>query len=87
MSSEIIHGTPLLIYSNREYFYFVTLLSTYESFFRLENIFSQMIVKTVDEDKIAGYKQMRQIYYTHLINIHKREADNFQRWQHLINKK
>ena len=32
MSSEIIHSTPMLIYSNKEYFYFVTLLSLYESF-------------------------------------------------------
>ena len=44
MSSEIIHGTPLLIYSNREYFYFLTLLSTYESFFRLEQIFTTVFV-------------------------------------------
>ena len=87
MSSEIIHGTPLLIYSNREYFYFITLLSTYESFFRLENIFAKLLVKSVDKDKIDGYKQMREIYYTHLINIHKREAEHFQRWQKLINKK
>ena len=33
MSSEIIHSTPMLIYSNKEYFFFVTLLSLYESFF------------------------------------------------------
>ena len=36
LSSEIIHSTPLLIYSNKEYFYYMTLLSLYESFFRLE---------------------------------------------------
>ena len=81
MSSEIIHGTPLLIYSNREYFYFLTLLSTYESFFRLEKIFTTTFVKLVNEQQLAGYKQMRDIYYSHLVNIHKRESENFRYWQ------
>ena len=81
MSSEIIHGTPLLIYSNREYFYFLTLLSTYESFFRLEQIFTTTFVKYVNEQQLDGYKQMRNIYYSHLVNIHKRESENFRLWQ------
>lgn len=81
MSSEIIHGTPLLIYSNREYFYFITLLSTYESFFRLEQIFTTTFVKYVNEQQLAGYQQMRKVYYSHLVNIHKRESDNFRFWQ------
>ena len=81
MSSEIIHGTPLLVYSNREYFYFLTLLSTYESFFRLENLFYRTFVKYVNQDQLTGYQQMRKVYYTHLINIYKRESDNFKRWQ------
>ena len=81
MSSEIIHGTPLLIYSNREYFYFLTLLSTYESFFRLEKIFTTTFVKYVNEEQLAGYKQMREVYYSHLVNIHKRESENFRLWQ------
>ena len=81
MSSEIIHGTPLLIYSNREYFYFLTLLSTYESFFRLEKIFTTVFVKYVNEQQLEGYKQMRNVYYSHLINIHKRENENFRFWQ------
>ena len=81
MSSEIIHGTPLLIYSNREYFYFLTLLSTYESFFRLEKIFTTVFVKYVNEQQLEGYKQMRNVYYSHLVNIHKRENENFRFWQ------
>ena len=81
MSSEIIHGTPLLIYSNREYFYFLTLLSTYESFFRLEKIFTTTFVKYVNEQQLAGYKQMRDVYYSHLVTIHKRENENFSLWQ------
>lgn len=81
MSSEIIHGTPLLIYSSREYFYFLTLLSTYESFFRLEQIFSATFASYVNEQQLAGYSQMRQIYYSQLVNIHKRESENFRLWQ------
>lgn len=81
MSSEIIHGTPLLIYSSREYFYFLTLLSTYESFFRLEQIFTSTFVKYVNEQQLEGYKQMRSVYYSQLVNIHKRESENFRAWQ------
>ena len=81
MSSEIIHGTPLLIYSSREYFYFMTLLSTYESFFRLEQIFATTFAKYVNEQQLLGYKQMRDVYYSHLVNIHKRESENFRLWQ------
>lgn len=81
MSSEIIHGTPLLIYSNREYFYFLTLLSTYESFFRLEHIFINLFAKNVSSEQFEGYKRMRSIYYTHLVNIHAKESQNFSAWQ------
>ena len=81
MSSEIIHGTPLLIYSNREYFYFLTLISTYESFFRLEEIFSKMIKGFVNETQLSSYWQMRNVYYSHLVSIHKREIERFKAWQ------
>ena len=81
MSSEIIHGTPLLVYSNREYFYFLTLLSTYESFFRLEKIFSAVFTQVVNQTQLDGYAQMRNVYYSQLVNIHKRESDRFVSWQ------
>ena len=81
MSSEIIHGTPLLVYSNREYFYFLTLLSTYESFFRLEKIFSTVFSHIVNEVQFNGYAQMRNVYYSQLVNIHKKESDRFMSWQ------
>lgn len=81
MSSEIIHGTPLLIYSNREYFHYVTLLSTYESFFRLEQIFLRIFSTYVSKEQMDGYMRMRSIYYTQLVNIHKREAERFKHWQ------
>ncbi len=81
MSSEIIHGTPLLVYSNREYFYFVTLLSTYESFFRLEQIFTNMVARFVNKEQFESYLGMRKIYYSHLVTIHKKESQRFKAWQ------
>ena len=81
MSSEIIHGTPLLIYSNREYFYFLTLISTYESFFRLENIFKNVVTNYFSKQQLDSYSQMRSIYYSRLVSLHKREINRFNLWQ------
>ena len=83
MSSEIIHSTPLLIYSNKEYFYFITLLSLYESFFRLEQVFVSLFSKRVSEDQMNHYLTMRKLYYSQLVNIHKRESIRFKKWQEL----
>ena len=87
MSSEIIHSTPMLIYSNKEYFYFVTLLSLYESFFRLEKVFLSLFAKQVSEEVMERYRQMRNVYYSQLVNIHKRELNNFKNWQSSKTKK
>ena len=81
MSSEIIHGTPLLVYSSPEYFYFVTLLSTYESFFRLEKLFTLAYSRRVSEEEFKSYLSMREVYFNHLISIHKRESARFKFWQ------
>ena len=81
MSSEIIHSTPLLIYSNKEYFYFITLLSLYESFFRLEQVFVSLFSKRVSEEQMNHYLRMRNLYYSQLVNIHKRESLRFKQWQ------
>ncbi len=77
MSSEIIHSTPMLIYSNRDYFYYITLLSLYESFFRLEKIFVSLFSKEVSPEQMKRYEAMRSVYYAQLVNIHKRESANF----------
>lgn len=81
MSSEIIHSTPMLIYSNKEYFYFITLLSLYESFFRLEKVFVSLFSKRVSKEQMDKYIEMRNVYYSQLVNIHKREMANFKAWQ------
>ncbi len=74
-SSEIIHSTPLLIYSNKKYFYNLTLLSLYESFFRLEKTFTELFFLYANEEIKEKYLQMRQIYYNQLVSIHKREVE------------
>ena len=81
ISSEIIHSTPLLIYSNKEYFYYMTLLSLYESFFRLEKVFVSLFSKRVSPEQMNQYKEMRKVYYSQLVIIHQRELNNFKRLQ------
>ena len=81
ISSEIIHSTPLLIYSNKEYFYYMTLLSLYESFFRLEKVFVSLFSKRVSEEQMAQYLEMQKVYYSQLVVIHKRELDTFKKLQ------
>ena len=80
-SSEIIHITPKLFYENKEYYYFVTLLNLYESFFRLENIFVNSFAKYIPDEEKSKYREMRNVYFSQLINIHKREINNFKKWQ------
>ena len=81
ISSEIIHSTPLLIYSNKEYFYYMTLLSLYESFFRLEKVFVSLFAQRVSAEQMNQYKEMRKLYYSQLVVIHQRELALFKRMQ------
>ena len=87
ISSEIIHSTPLLIYSNKEYFYYMTLLSLYESFFRLEQVFVSLFSKRVSTEQMKQYEEMRKVYYAQLVIIHKRELQAFRDLQKKWNKK
>ena len=87
LSSEIIHSTPLLIYSNKEYFYYMTLLSLYESFFRLEKVFVSLFSQRVSEMQMKQYEEMRRVYYSQLVIIHKRELETFKRFQTNRNQK
>ena len=87
ISSEIIHSTPLLIYSNKEYFYYMTLLSLYESFFRLEQVFVSLFSKRVSPEQMMRYQEMRKVYYSQLAIIHKRELQAFRNLQKESNKK
>lgn len=80
-SSELIHSTPILIYSNKPYFHSVTLLVLYESFFRLEKIFTSELAPRVSQEQSLRYQAMRGIYYSQLLAIHKRELSAFVKWQ------
>ena len=81
VSSEIIHSTPMLIYSNKNYYYFITLLSLYESFFRLEKVFMELFAKHVPPEYLGHYFAIKNVYYAQLVDIHKRELNNFKVWQ------
>lgn len=71
MSSEIAHSSPLLIYSRRDYYYFVTMLNLYESFFRLERVFSTLYIGSVPPAERERYRQMWALYHGELESCRK----------------
>lgn len=66
MSSEIAHSSPLLIYSRKNYVFHIAILNLYESFFRLEKIFTTIYMSTISEEEKGRYVQMRNLYYWEL---------------------
>ncbi|MCR5349105.1 MAG: DUF5677 domain-containing protein [Bacilli bacterium] len=66
MSSEIAHSSPLLIYSRKNYIFHIALLNLYESFFRLERVFTTIYMSTITEEERQRYVQMRNLYYWEL---------------------
>ena len=70
MSSEIAHSSPLLIYSRRTYFYLVTILNLYESFFRLEKVFKLVYFSSIPEDDQVKYNRMKNLYYGELLSCY-----------------
>ena len=68
MSSEIAHSSPILIYSNKEYFCEITIISLYETFLRLEEIFTSILEKHREVDS-KKYLEMRSIYLETLQQI------------------
>ena len=77
MSSEVAHSSPVLIYSRKNYFYSVALLNLYESFFRLEKIFTSLYMSTVSDEERARYIHMRQLYYWELMAAYEIEKRRF----------
>ena len=73
-SSEILHGTPLLIYSNKTYFHLLTIVNLYESFFRIESVFQTLFFANISDEAKSRYLQMKKLYFSQLISIHKREV-------------
>ena len=78
MSSEIAHSSPLLIYSRKNYFYLVTILNLYESFFRLEKIFSSLYLSTVSKEEQERYVAMRHLYFGELLAAYNIEKERFE---------
>ena len=77
MASEIAHSSPLLIYSRSQYYYHLTILNLYESFFRLEKIFSELYLNRIDKQEAQRYIIMRNVYYSSLVLIHQNESRIF----------
>ena len=80
MASEIAHSSPILIYSRKNYFLFITLLNLYESFFRLEKFFTSLYLATAKEEEKAAYSRMRQLYYGELVAAYTMEKKRFADW-------
>ena len=66
MSSEIAHSSPLLIYSKKDFFRDVSILSVYGTFLRLEEIFFNLLKMQQDSD-IISYQSMRE---QHIKSMH-----------------
>lgn len=66
MSSEVAHSSPLLIYSNQSFFFYLTVTSLYDSFLRLERIFYEVYISTVEPEKQQQYLIMRKTYLPQL---------------------
>lgn len=81
MSSEVAHSSPLLIYSNKEFFKSISIVRSYESFLRLEEMFFAKL-KTYDIE-ISAYEKMRNLYIELCNKILNKEISSLQR---LINK-
>jgi hypothetical protein len=77
----------MLFYANKQNFYFLSLLSLFESFFRLENIFVSLFSKRVSQEAFDKYTDMRNVYYVQLLNIHKIETNKYRNWQATISAK
>lgn len=70
MASEIAHSSPLLLYSKRSYFFEITILNLYESFFRLENIFDALYKTVYSEAEYNQYRALKNVYMRQLSSIY-----------------
>ena len=66
VTSEIAHSSPILIYSQKEYYHHLSLLLLYESFFRMEKIFASLFMSMVGKEEQEAYVRMRNLYSNEL---------------------
>ena len=76
MSSEISHSSPLLIYSRKEYYFGITLLCLYESFFRLEPIFYNFYHNFAMPEIFETYRVLQKTYIHQLLYIYNELKNN-----------
>ena len=75
-SSEIAHSSPLMIYSNEYALFHLTLICLYETFFRIEKIFSSHLLKvSLNQTFKDNYIKMRNIYFAFLVSIYNKEKE------------
>ena len=80
MASEIAHSSPILIYSQKNYFFYVTILNLYESFLRLERFFTSLFMARASEEEKASYSRMRALYYGELMTAYRQQKEEFAKW-------
>ncbi len=76
-ASEIAHSSPLLLYSRRDYFFNLTILNLYETFFRLEKIFSSLYSSYINDSDLKKYIQLRNTYLKQINLVYERLKNNF----------
>lgn len=81
MASEIAHSSPLLLYSKKSYFFEITVLNLYESFFRIEKIFNAYYRINVSKEDYEAYQKMKNVYMAQLSRIHDIFVANFLKTQ------
>lgn len=77
MSSEVAHSSPILIYSLPSYIGDITLLNLFETFFRIEAIFTSFFIERIGEEEERAYAIMRNIHYSQLREMYKNEKRRF----------
>ena len=88
-SSEIAHSSPLMIYSNEKTLSHLTLVSLYEVFFRIEKIFTNHYLNSINDETVRkAYLQMRGLYYGQIVECYKRENNLTQKkWSSAVKSK
>lgn len=67
LSSEIAHSSPLLIFSNREFYFNIAILNLYETFMRLEAAFLTFYQSFASKEELNQYQAIRKVYLTELV--------------------
>ncbi len=86
ISSEIAHGSPLLVYSDKRFFFNMTLVGTLESFVRIEELFAKTVNEQCDDATKQAYNKMREVRLTEIKKILNIEKTLFETTsEHIIN--